>query len=365
MRRRSAPRPWPTLERYCRCVAGAVGVLSVRVFGAQASDRDAGAVALGDALQLTNILRDLAEDAASAASICRASSWIATASRATIRRACCAILACRRSAGTWRRAQQSASMPPTAGSPGRAPAGAPGADHARRLPSHPRAAGCRRLAAARSAGPPRQGGAAVGRDPPRPALSAMARVHIVGAGLAGLAAAVRLTLQGRQVVLYEAAQQAGGRCRSDFDRTLGRVIDNGNHLLLSGNRSAMAYLDAIGARDSLMGPPDCSFPFMDLATGSAGWCGPIAVRCRSGSRCPRAACPAPARAPISPAGASPAPLPARPSPTVSIRPIPCGARYGTRSRRRCSTRRRRPARRICYGRRSRRALRAVLPAAGR
>jgi squalene synthase HpnD len=55
--------PMAMLERYCRCVAGAVGVLSVRVFGARAPDRDAGAVALGDALQLTNILRDLAEDA--------------------------------------------------------------------------------------------------------------------------------------------------------------------------------------------------------------------------------------------------------------------------------------------------------------
>jgi squalene-associated FAD-dependent desaturase len=95
----------------------------------------------------------------------------------------------------------------------------------------------------------------------------MALVHIVGAGLAGLAAAVRLTLQGRQVRLWEAAAQAGGRCRSYFDRTLGRVIDNGNHLLLSGNRSAMAYLEAIGAQDSLVGPDDCSFPFMDLVTG--------------------------------------------------------------------------------------------------
>src|SRR5690606_12919722 len=52
-----------------------------------------------------------------------------------------------------------------------------------------------------------------------------------------------------------------------FDRTLGRVIDNGNHLLLSGNRSARAYLDAIGAADTLVGPPDASFPFLDLATG--------------------------------------------------------------------------------------------------
>ena len=45
------------------------------------------------------------------------------------------------------------------------------------------------------------------------------------------------------------------------------MIDNGNHLLLSGNRSAMDYLAAIGAQGSLVGPDDCSFPFMDLATG--------------------------------------------------------------------------------------------------
>ena len=95
----------------------------------------------------------------------------------------------------------------------------------------------------------------------------MSVVHVVGAGLAGLAAAVRLVQRGRPVALYEAAQQAGGRCRSFFDRTLGRVIDNGNHLLVSGNRSALAYLDAIGAADGLIGPADASFPFLDLRTG--------------------------------------------------------------------------------------------------
>ena len=95
----------------------------------------------------------------------------------------------------------------------------------------------------------------------------MAVVHVVGAGLAGLAAAVRLSARGQPVALYEAAQQAGGRCRSYFDRRLGRVIDNGNHLLLSGNRSALAYLAAIGACDSLLGPAEASFPFLDLASG--------------------------------------------------------------------------------------------------
>lgn len=52
-----------TLQRYCYCVAGAVGLASLRIFGAGDQGRTF-AIALGEALQLTNILRDLAEDAA-------------------------------------------------------------------------------------------------------------------------------------------------------------------------------------------------------------------------------------------------------------------------------------------------------------
>ncbi|WP_299435998.1 hydroxysqualene dehydroxylase HpnE [uncultured Rhodospira sp.] len=92
-------------------------------------------------------------------------------------------------------------------------------------------------------------------------------VHVVGAGLAGLACAVALARKGRPVRLYEAAAQAGGRARSFFDDGLGRVIDNGNHLMLSGNRSIMRFLDHIGARDRLVGPPDARYPFLDLRTG--------------------------------------------------------------------------------------------------
>jgi hydroxysqualene dehydroxylase len=79
-------------------------------------------------------------------------------------------------------------------------------------------------------------------------------VHIVGAGLAGLAAAVALAGNGHSVILHEAATHAGGRCRSYFDAELGCRIDNGNHLLLAGNRAALDYLDRIGARSSLEGP---------------------------------------------------------------------------------------------------------------
>jgi squalene synthase HpnD len=53
-----------TLDTYCNRVASAVGRLSVRVFGMEEQDGIALAHHLGRALQLTNILRDIDEDAA-------------------------------------------------------------------------------------------------------------------------------------------------------------------------------------------------------------------------------------------------------------------------------------------------------------
>jgi squalene-associated FAD-dependent desaturase len=94
-------------------------------------------------------------------------------------------------------------------------------------------------------------------------------VHVVGAGLAGLSAAVRLAGAGERVILHEAAPQAGGRCRSYRDPTLGLEIDNGNHLLLSGNHAARAYLALTGAPDGLTGPGEARFPFLDLKTGES------------------------------------------------------------------------------------------------
>ncbi len=91
-------------------------------------------------------------------------------------------------------------------------------------------------------------------------------VHVVGAGVAGLAAAVRLAGGSREIVLHEASRQAGGRCRSYYDPALGLMIDNGNHLLLSGNHAARNYLAAIGAGERLAEPPEAEFAFVDLAT---------------------------------------------------------------------------------------------------
>ncbi len=94
-----------------------------------------------------------------------------------------------------------------------------------------------------------------------------ATVHIVGAGVAGLSCAVRLARAGRHVAVHEAAGQAGGRCRSFHDATLDRLIDNGNHLLMSGNRAVRGYLEDIGSADSLIGPVPAEYPFLDLQSG--------------------------------------------------------------------------------------------------
>jgi squalene-associated FAD-dependent desaturase len=90
--------------------------------------------------------------------------------------------------------------------------------------------------------------------------------HIIGAGISGLSAAVRLANANYKVHVHEATQQAGGRCRSYFDAATNLTIDNGNHLLLSGNRHALAYARSIGTEAGLVGPKRAQFPFVDIAT---------------------------------------------------------------------------------------------------
>ena len=95
-------------------------------------------------------------------------------------------------------------------------------------------------------------------------------IHIIGAGLAGLSAALKLSARGARVVVHEATAFAGGRCRSYPDAALGMTIDNGNHLLLSGNHAALDYLRDIGAERHLIGPDAAEFPFVEL-TGGRHW----------------------------------------------------------------------------------------------
>jgi len=89
-------------------------------------------------------------------------------------------------------------------------------------------------------------------------------VHVIGGGLAGLSAAVAVAGRGERVILSEAARHAGGRCRSYHDGLLGMTIDNGNHLVLSGNAAVDRYLRDIGAQGRVIGPERPEFHFVDL-----------------------------------------------------------------------------------------------------
>jgi hydroxysqualene dehydroxylase len=88
------------------------------------------------------------------------------------------------------------------------------------------------------------------------------RLHVVGGGVAGLAAALAAARAGRRVVLHEASAQFGGRCRAVDGH------DNGTHVLLGANRAALAFIEAVGARAGWIEPePDC-LPVVDLARGT-------------------------------------------------------------------------------------------------
>ncbi|MFC1673847.1 hydroxysqualene dehydroxylase HpnE, partial [Pseudomonadota bacterium] len=79
--------------------------------------------------------------------------------------------------------------------------------------------------------------------------------------------ALRLAHAGRPVTLYEAAKHAGGRCHSFVDETLDATIDNGTHLMLSGNDEVMDYVRLAGSSDELMIQDRARFEFLDGQSG--------------------------------------------------------------------------------------------------
>lgn len=72
------------------------------------------------------------------------------------------------------------------------------------------------------------------------------RVAVIGAGWAGLAAAVRATHLGHAVTLYEMAPQAGGRARSLPADAEGRRFDNGQHILIGAYHATLDLMRQVG-----------------------------------------------------------------------------------------------------------------------
>lgn len=74
-------------------------------------------------------------------------------------------------------------------------------------------------------------------------------IVIIGAGWAGLAAAVKLTEQGYKVTVFESAKQAGGRARAvSFNNNTTNTInvDNGQHLLIGAYRECLSLMKTVG-----------------------------------------------------------------------------------------------------------------------
>ena len=64
----------------------------------------------------------------------------------------------------------------------------------------------------------------------------------IGAGFAGLSAAVRLAGRGARVLVLEARARLGGRATAFADRETGELVDNGQHVLLGCYPETFAFL---------------------------------------------------------------------------------------------------------------------------
>ena len=74
---------------------------------------------------------------------------------------------------------------------------------------------------------------------------------VVGAGFAGLSAAVRLARDGARVLVLEAKSRLGGRATAFADRETGELVDNGQHVLMGCYTDTFEFLREIGALDNV------------------------------------------------------------------------------------------------------------------
>ncbi|HEX5091935.1 MAG TPA: hydroxysqualene dehydroxylase HpnE [Burkholderiales bacterium] len=80
------------------------------------------------------------------------------------------------------------------------------------------------------------------------------RIAVVGAGYAGMAAAVTLAERGAQVVVIEAGALPGGRARRVH--TQGRTLDNGQHILIGAYVTLFGLMRTVGVpRDAVLRLP--------------------------------------------------------------------------------------------------------------
>jgi squalene synthase HpnD len=258
------------LEQYCYRVAGAVGLVSIDIFGCRQARTREYAVALGMAFQLTNILRDVKKDASfgriylpldemaafgiTEANIMeglfnekmrqlfrfqhhRARHYFAKAHRLMVPSDRPKLLAAEIMREVYeellnqieRRSFDVMTSPVKLG----------------------RFTKARLIFRAK---------AREKRAPARP--PAPKKVVVLGAGYAGLAAATELILRGHDVTLVEGRALLGGRAHSFIDAKSGLVLDNGQHILMGCYHETLDLLRRLGVMDRLHSPPRLEVPFV-------------------------------------------------------------------------------------------------------
>ena len=87
-------------------------------------------------------------------------------------------------------------------------------------------------------------------------------VAVVGAGVAGLAAATALAERGARVLVLEARGNLGGRATAFVDRDTGELVDNGQHVLFGCYYETFNLLRRIGAEANVRAQPSLEVPFI-------------------------------------------------------------------------------------------------------
>ena len=88
-------------------------------------------------------------------------------------------------------------------------------------------------------------------------------ILVIGAGVAGLRAAVELASRGAHVTVLEARSVLGGRATAFDDRHTGERVDNGQHVLLGCYSETFAFLRQIGSEDRVRVQPNLEVDFVD------------------------------------------------------------------------------------------------------